>query len=105
MNLNCISKPGGVALLCMVLCCRVSAQSSGATDTNTLNLDAVISEVLSNNASLKAARANWEAMKQRVPQARAWEDPKVGFDSTVARFVDMPPNAMIDPRLWGEQTL
>jgi outer membrane protein TolC len=42
------------------------------------SLDQIVSEVLSNNPSLKAARATWEGMKQRVPQARAWEDLKVG---------------------------
>ena len=29
-----------------------------------------------------AARANWEAMKERVPQARAWDDPRAGADVT-----------------------
>ncbi|MBI4664696.1 MAG: TolC family protein [Verrucomicrobia bacterium] len=35
---------------------------------------------MSNHPSLKAARADWEAMKQRVPQAKAWEDLKGGVD-------------------------
>ena len=48
--------------------------------TNELSIERVVSEVLSNNPSLKAARSNWEAMKARVPQARAWEDPRVGVD-------------------------
>ncbi|MEW6304448.1 MAG: TolC family protein [Verrucomicrobiota bacterium] len=51
-----------------------------ATSNDLLSLDWVTSQVLSNNPSLKAARANWEAMLQRVPQARAWEDLKVGVD-------------------------
>lgn len=52
----------------------------GDDSTNALSLPQIVSEVLSNNPSIKAARANWEAMKQRVPQARAWEDLKMGVD-------------------------
>src|SRR5207245_7172807 len=55
-------------------------QAAEPAATNSLSLDSVVSEVLSNNPSLKAARANWEAMKERIPQARAWEDARVGVD-------------------------
>jgi cobalt-zinc-cadmium efflux system outer membrane protein len=40
----------------------------------------VVSTVLRENPTIKAARAKWEAMKKRVPQARAWEDPMAGVD-------------------------
>jgi outer membrane protein, heavy metal efflux system len=40
----------------------------------------VIRETLTANPMLKAAAAKWEAVKQRIPQARAWEDPMVGVD-------------------------
>lgn len=54
-------------------------------ETNeSLRLDEVLQAVWTNNPMIKAAAANWEAMKQRIPQARAWEDPKVGLD--VERF-------------------
>ena len=49
-------------------------------ETNLLSLDVVVSEVLSNNRALRAAGARWEAMEARVPQARAWDDPRVGVD-------------------------
>lgn len=71
----------------------------------TLSLDDVVREVLTNNPSLKAATANWLAMKERVPQARAWEDPRAEFDQRLARFVSVPPNAMSDQKLMVEQTL
>jgi outer membrane protein, heavy metal efflux system len=77
----------------------------GHSETNLLALDTVLKEVLRNNPSLKASRANWEAMKQRVPQARAWEDLRAGFDSVASRFVNQPPNAMTDQRLMLEQTV
>jgi outer membrane protein TolC len=51
-----------------------------AIATNALTVEAVVAEALTNNPALKAARANWEGMKQRVPQVRAWEDPRVGVD-------------------------
>lgn len=51
-----------------------------AGETNALSLEWVLSAVLRNNPSLKAARANWEAIKQRVPQARAWEDLRAGVN-------------------------
>src|SRR5207248_1436244 len=68
-------------------------------------LETVLREVLQNNPSLKAARANWEAMKQRVPQARAWEDLRAGFDAVAGRFVDVPRNSFTDQKLMIEQTL
>ena len=59
---------------------EVNKPFDAAGPSDTLSLDQVVSEVLRNNPSLKAARANWEAMKSRVPQARAWEDARVGVD-------------------------
>ncbi len=38
----------------------------------------VIREVLAVNPTLKASAAKWAAMKERVPQARAWDDPMTG---------------------------
>ncbi|HZQ48215.1 MAG TPA: TolC family protein [Verrucomicrobiae bacterium] len=80
-------------------------ESAEAAATNSLSLDSVVSEVLSNNPSLKAARANWEAMKERVPQARAWEDPRASLDVNAGRFVEVPQNSFTDQKLMAEQTL
>ncbi len=73
--------------------------------TNRFTLNWVIGEVVTNDPSLKAARANWEAMKERIPQARAWEDPRAGVDATLARFVDVPPNSFMNQKFTVEQTL
>ncbi|HEX4645383.1 MAG TPA: TolC family protein [Verrucomicrobiae bacterium] len=73
--------------------------------TNALSLDSVVSEVLSNNPSLKAARAHWEAMRERIPQARAWEDPRAGLDVNAGRFVSVPQNSFTDQKLMLEQTV
>ncbi|MDB6020688.1 MAG: czcC, partial [Pedosphaera sp.] len=84
-----------------------NAQPSSAltADTHTLSLAVVVSEVLSNNPSLKAARANWEAMKERIPQARAWEDPRAGVDVNIDRFVAVPQNSFTDQKFTVEQTV
>jgi outer membrane protein, heavy metal efflux system len=47
---------------------------------DTLSEGGVVSAVFRENPTIKAARAKWEAMKKRVPQARAWEDPMAGVD-------------------------
>ena len=70
-----------------------------------LSVEEVLRNVLANNPSLKAVRANWEAMKQRVPQARAWEDLRAGFDSVAGRFVSIPPNSFTDQKLTVEQPI
>ncbi|MEO7300597.1 MAG: TolC family protein [Verrucomicrobiota bacterium] len=71
-----------VVLLSAVAAFGQQAQETTAvaTTNNLLSLNEVVSEVLSNNPSLKSARANWEAMKQRIPQAKAWEDLRFGVD-------------------------
>ncbi len=58
------------------------AQSTNApaASTNLLSLESVLQEVLARNPAIKAARAKGEAMDARVPQARAWDDPRVGVD-------------------------
>src|SRR5439155_7422421 len=70
------------ALLATVATGCLAAEEAvpSAQMTNTLSIDWVVSEVLRNNPSLKAARSNWEAFRSRIPQARAWEDPRVGVD-------------------------
>ncbi len=79
--------------------------SANSTSGQILSLDFVVNQVLSNNPSLKAANAMWEAMRQRVPQARAWADPQLGFDQELARFVSVPPNSFADEKLMLEQAL
>ena len=63
-----------------------SDKNSPPRDTETprrdpLTLAGVLDAVRQNNPMLKAARANWDAMKARVPQARAWEDPMFGLNA------------------------
>jgi outer membrane protein TolC len=45
------------------------------------SLDACIETALVNNPDIATARKRWDAAIQKVPQARAWDDPAVGVDA------------------------
>jgi len=45
----------------------------------TSSLQALVREVLERNQEIEAARRTVEARRARIPQARAWPDPKVSF--------------------------
>jgi len=86
-------------ILSLVIAVIASALTTGTAEEpkagETLTVDSVVKEVLRRHPSLKAAQANWEAMKQRVPQARAWEDPRAGVDverSRTTRFATFSDN-------------
>jgi outer membrane protein, heavy metal efflux system len=76
-----------------------SVQSDG------LSLSEVTAAVLANNPTIKEALRKWNAGKARIPQAAAWDDPRLGGDSTVRRFVDIPPNAFMDQSVSIEQVV
>jgi len=63
----------------------------------------IVQSALRDNASIKAVRAKWEAMKARVPQAGAWEDLRAGFDSVTTRSVNIPANSFMDQTAMLEQ--
>jgi outer membrane protein TolC len=63
----------------------------------------LVRQALRDNASIKAARAKWEMMKARVPQAAAWEDLRAGVDSFVERSVSIPANSFMNQTAMLEQ--
>ena len=69
------------------------------------SLDASTQAALAHNPSIKEARAKWEATKQRVPQAAAWDDLKVSASTRLARFVDVATNSFTDQMLSVEQMI
>src|SRR5947207_10141538 len=73
--------------------------------TGHLSLDELTRAVLANNPAIKEAENRWRAAKERVPQAAAWDDPRIGSESRVRRFVDVPPNAFMDQSLTVEQSI
>jgi outer membrane protein, heavy metal efflux system len=82
-----------------------SADKADATDLGSFTLASVSNEALRNNPSIEAAFSRWTAMKARVPQAAAWDDPKVSADFNAARFVAVPPNAFMDQTVTLEQMI
>src|SRR5665213_2203897 len=87
------------------LCGAQTAHHFFVPPTNTFSLDWAIGEALTNNPSLKAARAGWSAMERRIEQARAWEDPRAELDVTAGRFVNVPAGSFSDQRASIEQPI
>src|SRR5438067_6183402 len=78
---------------------------SGDSPAAALSLGAVTDAVLANNPAIKEARAKWEAMKQRVPQAAAWDDLKISGGTRLGRFVDVATNSFTDQMFSVEQMI
>jgi cobalt-zinc-cadmium efflux system outer membrane protein len=95
-------------LLATFLLLRNQSAAGGGEDgaaSSRLSLSEVTSAVLANNPAIKEARKKWNAARARVPQAAAWDDPRLGGDSRVHRFVDVPPNAFMDQSVSIEQVV
>ena len=73
-----------------------AAAGQGEAVTRSLSLSEVTAVALANNPAIKEALGKWNAARARIPQAAAWDDPRLGGDSRVHRFVDVPPNAFMD---------
>jgi cobalt-zinc-cadmium efflux system outer membrane protein len=69
------------------------------------SLGEVTSTVLGRNPAIQQALRKWEAAKQRVRQAAAWDDLTVKGNSRVARFVDIAPESFTDQMLSIEQVV
>jgi hypothetical protein len=54
---------------------------------------------------IQSAQAKWFAAKERIPQAAAWEDLRVGTNFVFGRFVSVPANAFTDQMLSIEQMI
>jgi outer membrane protein, heavy metal efflux system len=70
-----------------------------------LSLGEVTRVVLANNPAIKEALKKWNAASARIPQAAAWDDPKIAGESRVQRYVSIPPNAFTDQMLGVEQVV
>ena len=68
-----------------------------------LSKDELLQTALRENRPLQAARARWEMMKQRVPQAGAWEDLMAGAD--IQRTGTLNPVKVSDVEWMASQTL
>jgi outer membrane protein TolC len=70
-----------------------------------LTLSAATQTALANNRAIREARARWESMKARVPQAAAWNDVKVSASTLLGRFVEISPNGFADQMFSIEQVI
>ena len=102
---------GGV-LLIVALPLLASGEMHNAEGTSSqpvavpsLSLEQVTKTALANNPAIKAARATWQAKRQRIEQQAAWEDPKLSFRSLLGRFVDIGPNGFTDQMVSLEQAI
>ena len=99
-------------LLVLNLTLTLSLQTADAGEndarsvrSNGLSLSEVTAAVLANNPAIKEALRKWNAAKARIPQAAAWDDPRLGGDTLVHRFVNVPPNAFMDQSVSIEQVV
>ena len=79
--------------------------AQGEASTPSLSLSEVTSAVLANNPVIKEALKKWNAASARIPQAAAWDDPKIAGESRVQRYVSIPPNAFTDQMVGVEQVV
>ena len=73
--------------------------------SSSLSLSQVIASVLAHNPMIQSAEAKWFAAKERIPQAAAWEDLRVGTNIVFGRFVSVPANAFTDQMVSIEQMI
>src|SRR6266446_9748331 len=96
-------------LLNLILALTFRTAQAGDNDSavrdDRLSLDQVTNAVLANNPAIKEAENRWRAANERVGQANAWDDPRIGGESRVRRFVEVPPNAFMDQSLTVEQLI
>jgi outer membrane protein TolC len=95
-------------LLATFLLLRNQSAAGGGDESaasSRLSLSEVTSAVLANNPAIKEALNKWNAARARVPQAGSWDDARLGGDSRVHRFVDVPPNAFTDQSVSIEQVV
>jgi cobalt-zinc-cadmium efflux system outer membrane protein len=75
------------------------------TKIGQLALSDAVTAAVENNPAIKTARAKWESARQRIPQAAAWEDPKLTVNSLLGRFVDISRNGFADQMVTVEQMI
>src|SRR5262249_52286822 len=95
-------------LLTASLAIRNLVAADGGEDnaaSSQFSLGEVTRVVLEKNPAIKEADSRWQAAIHRVRQANAWDDPRIGGESHVRRYVDVPPNAFMDQTLAIEQLI
>jgi outer membrane protein, heavy metal efflux system len=95
-------------LLATFLLLRSQIAADGGEDgaaSSRLSLGEVTRLVLENNPAINEAKHRWRAARERILQAKAWDDPRVAGEWLAHRYVDVPPNAFMDQTLAIEQLI
>jgi outer membrane protein, heavy metal efflux system len=92
-----------LAVILFGICAAIPLRRLPAADA--VSQQEVVNTALRENALIKAARAKWEMMKARVPQAKAWEDLRLSVDSVTGRSINIPANSFMDQTVMLEQEL
>jgi outer membrane protein, heavy metal efflux system len=95
----CILTPG-IAVLA-----QESTSKAKQTKAGQLTLKGAVAAALEKNPTIKTARAKWESARQRIPQAAAWDDPKLTVNSLLGRFVDISRNGFVDQAVTVQQMI
>jgi outer membrane protein, heavy metal efflux system len=82
-----------------------STSKARQTKAAQLTLKGAVEAALENNPTIKTARAKWESARQRIPQAAAWDDPKLTVNSLLGRFVDISRNGFMDQAVTVQQMI
>ncbi len=85
-----------------------TAASQTAAPTHDAPLQALVREALERNPEIQAARRAVEAKRARIPQARAWPDPKVSFSyagNQLPPFTLMPGDPSSARQIMAEQEI
>jgi outer membrane protein, heavy metal efflux system len=83
----------------------IVTEDDRAASDRKLSLADVTATALAKNPAIRESLRKWNAAKARVTQAAAWDDPRLGGQSRVHRFVDIPPNAFTDQSVSLEQPI
>jgi outer membrane protein, heavy metal efflux system len=81
------------------------ADGVDGTGSPRLSLADVTRLVLENHPAIREAEHRWRAARERILQAKAWDDPRVAGEWLAHRYVDVPPNAFMDQTLAIEQLI
>ncbi len=74
-NITFLSK---TLLILLLLFSGLTKNASSNEESDIVKMDWVVEEALKKNPELQAAKLRWEASKERIPQARALDDPTLG---------------------------
>src|SRR2546423_8354130 len=94
-----------ITFLLLLFSTLLLLSTRAAEEASRLSLGEVTSVVLARNAAIKEALRKWDAMKERIPQAAAWDDLKISAESEFKRFIQIQPNAFMDQALGVEQVI